>query len=296
MKFKRRISFVTGRTHSVTHLDGSPLIVHISDIHGYLDDARSALLAVGKTEAFDPIVTVDDRGQLHWADNDYMLVINGDLIDRGPANDACMEMVWRLFDEAPAGRIRYHIGNHELPILMPNTLGWPDTYSTRFTDAQRQDFFARIIDGDVTAAFEGYNYVYSHAGSNNSISPTEVNENLREAAATLVDHIGERNGSSIHEQLINQYNRLFGIGENGARGPSAGLCWLDFSHLKETAPPQVVGHSMRGQPVRKGNVVCANVIRMNQRTVGGEGVLIETPEELTFVRRNRDGSVTTNIV
>ena len=53
---------------------------------------------------------------------------------------------------------------------------------------------------------------------------------------------------------------------------------------------------MRGQPVRKGNVVCANVIRMNQRTVGGEGVLIETPEELTFVRRNRDGSVTTNIV
>lgn len=287
---------MNGRTDSVTHLDYSPSIVHISDIHGYLDDARSALLAVGETEAFDPIVTAGNTGQLHWADNDYLLVINGDLIDRGPANDACMEMVWRLFDEAPAGRIRYHIGNHELPILMPKILGWPDTYSTQFTDAQRLDFVDRIIDADVTAAFEGYNYTYTHAGSNNPIDPTEVNDNLRDAAATLTDYIGEQNESAIHKELINQYTRLFGIGENGARGPSAGLCWLDFSHLKKTAPPQVVGHSMRGQPVRKGNVVCANVIRMNQRTKGGEGVLIETPEKLTFVRRNRDGSVTTNIL
>jgi len=281
---------------SVLQLDGTPAIVHSSDIHGYIEEFRSALMAVGETAEYDPIVTIDKKGRIHWADNDYVLVINGDLIDRGPANEACVEMAWRLLDEAPEGRIQYHIGNHELPILMPRLLGWPDTYSTERTDSQRHAFVERIIAGDISAAFEGYNYVYSHAGSNEPISPIELNKTLREAATTLADYIGQQNELSKHKHLTNKYNRLFGTGENGGRGPSAGLCWLDFEHLKETAPPQIVGHSMRRRPIRKGNVVCANVIRMNQGSDGGEGVLIETPDELTFVRRGRDGSVRTNLV
>jgi hypothetical protein len=43
----------------------APAIVSISDIHGYLADARSALLAVGETDRFDPVVTADDDGLLH---------------------------------------------------------------------------------------------------------------------------------------------------------------------------------------------------------------------------------------
>ena len=99
---------------------GDPLIVHISDIHGYLTDARSALRAVGDTEQYLNLVTTDEAGQLHWADNDYVLVVNGDVIDRGPANEACLEMVWRLQNEAPPGRVRYNLGNHELAILLPS--------------------------------------------------------------------------------------------------------------------------------------------------------------------------------
>lgn len=282
--------------NSVTKLDGTAPIVHISDIHGYLEDARSALLAVGETDTYDPIIKSDETGTIHWGDNDYTLVINGDLIDRGPANEACVEMVWRLLDEAPAGRVQYHIGNHELPILMPRRLGWPDTYSTDLNDTQRRDFLERIINGDITVAFEGYNYIYTHAGSNESIDPTEMNKALREAAATVLDHLGGPNESRIDKQLLKQYDRLFKPSKNGGRGPSAGLCWLDFKHLEKLAPPQVVGHSMRERPVRKGNVVCGNVTRMNKSSDGGEGVLIETPEELNFVRRDCRGSVTTNTI
>jgi hypothetical protein len=281
---------------SVTQIQDTPPIVHICDIHGYLEDARSALLAVGETDRYDPVVTADETGEIHWADNDYVLLINGDLIDRGPANDACMEMIWRLFDEAPAGRVRYHVGNHEMAILVPSIFCWPDTYSTGLADSQRRAFLQRVVGGDVTAAFEGYNYTYSHAGSNDAIDTMTVNAALREAASTLIHDVGERNESQTHDRIVEQYGRLFDVGENSARGPSAGLWWLDFKHLEETAPPQVVGHSMRKRPVRKGNVVCGNIIRRNQGSKGGEGVLIEAPDELTFVRRDRGGTVGTTTV
>jgi len=281
---------------SVAQIGDTIPIVHISDIHGYLEDARSALLTVGDTDRYDPIVTVDKTGAIHWADNDYVLVVNGDLIDRGPANEACMEMVWRLFDEAPAGRVQYHIGNHEMAILMPSIFHWPDTYSTSISTIQRREFLERIIDGDVTAVFKGHNYTYSHAGSNESIDSAAVNSALREAASTLLDSMGTHHETQTHDQIVAQYDRLFAIGEDSARGSAAGLLWMDFQHLEKTVPPQIVGHSMRERPVRKGNVVCGNVIRMNQRSKGGEGVLIETPEELTFVHRDRGGAVRTNTV
>ena len=63
----------------VSNISGTPAVVHISDIHGYIEDARSALLAVGETDTYDPIVVADDTGTLHWADNDYILIINSAL-------------------------------------------------------------------------------------------------------------------------------------------------------------------------------------------------------------------------
>lgn len=280
---------------SVDQIDGEPPIVHISDIHGYLSEVRSALLAVGEIEPFAPIVVTDDAGQLHWADNDYVLVVNGDLIDRGPSNEECMELVWRLTEEAPVGRVRYNIGNHEMAILLPELVNWPDTFSTNLATGDRQTFLKRILDGDITAAFAGHNYTYSHAGSNDPIDPQEINTTLRYATIDLRESINNQNKSEtrIQEHIHQRYPRLFQLGEKGGRGPSAGLCWLDFSHLEKSAPPQIVGHTMRQRAVRKGNVVCGNVLRMNQRSKGGEGVLLETSDYLTFIYRDRDGTALT---
>jgi len=276
---------------SVSEFNGRPPVVQISDIHGYLEDAQSALLTVGDTDKHPPIVTVDDAGTIHWADNDYVLVINGDVIDRGPENEAALEMVWRLIEEAPAGRVQYHIGNHEMPIFVPMVLNWPNTYSSKMAKTQRKSFLNRVIEGDVTAAFDGYTYVYSHAGSNEPFDPEEVNARLRDAAERLLEKHGEPEEASIHEEIVEQYDRIFELGEGGGRGPSGGLCWMDFKHMEASAPPQVVGHSMHAKAARKGDVICGNVIRHNQRSEGGEGVLMETPDEVKFFKRTPAGSV-----
>jgi len=285
---------MTTAVSTIKAFDGNPKIVHISDVHGYLEDARSALRAVGETAAFDPVVTTDDDGLVHWADNDYVLVINGDLIDRGPSNAECLELVWRLQRKAPEGRVRYHIGNHEMAILLPGLVRWPQAFSTNLDPEERHSFLERIIDGTVSAAFEGYEYLYSHAGRNTAFSAAEVNEELRDVASTLI--AGDED-DSLHRRIESEHSRVFGIGDShGGRGPNAGLCWMDFAHLEASAPPQIVGHTKRSRPVRDGNVVCGNVIRMNQGTVGGEGVLIEDESGLTAVHRDSHGDVSTTTV
>lgn len=279
------------RPSSIDALNGSPPVVYLSDIHGYLEDATSALTTLGETEAYDPVVTEDDSGTLHWADNDYVLVFNGDVIDRGPANEACLDLMWRLIDEAPAGRVHYHIGNHEMAILVPIVVNWPDAYSTGLSTESRQAFLQRIIDGDVTAAFEGHNHLISHAGSNEPFEAKTVNDSLQAAAERVAEAIGGRNEIRVQKRIADQYDRLFNCGDKSARGSGAGICWLDFGHLDASAPPQLVGHTMRFNPVRKGNVICGNVLRMNQGSPSGEGILIETPEAVKFLKRQAGGTV-----
>ena len=287
---------MTDPIDSVAEFNGRPPIVEISDIHGYLDAARSALTTIGDTDAHQPVITVDDDNTIHWADNDYVLVINGDVIDRGPDNKASLEMVLRLMSESPDGRVQYHIGNHEMPIMVPAVLSWRDTYSHAMAKSNRESFLNRVIEGEVTAAFEGHSYVYSHAGSNEAFDPQEINERLRAAAEELLDAIGEPNEPAIQEEIVEQYDRIFELGEGGGRGPSAGLCWLDFRHIEESAPPQIVGHSMQAKATRKSDVICGNVIRQNQRSQGGEGILIETPGEVKFFHRKPDGSVGVEVI
>ena len=158
-------------------------------------------------------------------------------------------------------------------------------------NTQRESFLKRVTAGDVTAAFEGYSHVYSHAGDNEPFDPQEINERLRDAAETLLDAHGAPNEPTIHDEIVEEYDRIFELGERGGRGPSGGLCWMDFKHMEESAPPQVVGHSMRSTPFRKGDVICGNTIRQNHRSEGGESVVMETPDEIKFFQRTPDGSV-----
>jgi hypothetical protein len=223
-------------------------------------------------------------------------VINGDVIDRGPDNKAALQMVLRLISEAPDGRVQYHIGNHEMPIMVPAVLNWRDTYSHAMAKSNRESFLNRVLEGEVTAAFEGYSHLFSHAGSNEAFDPQEINERLRAAAEELLDDIGEPNETTIQEEIVEQYDRIFELGEGGGRGPSAGLCWLDFKHIEESATPQIVGHSMHAEATRKGDVIGGNVIRQNQHSKGGEGVLMETPGEVKFFHRLADGSVGVEVI
>jgi hypothetical protein len=72
--------------------------VSISDIHGYLDDARQALLTLDDYPNFEPVITADSDCLLHWADDNYVLVFDGDLVDCGLGNDAVIAVVTQLIE------------------------------------------------------------------------------------------------------------------------------------------------------------------------------------------------------
>ena len=273
----------------------TPAIVSLSDVHGYLDAARNALRAVGETDAYPPVVTADDDGRLHWAGNDYVLVLNGDLLDRGDRNRACLALLERLASEAPSGRVRYHLGNHEMAVLFPERFRWPGVYSIEMDDDRRGAFVETVADGRVPAAFEGYSYTYSHAGANEAFDVATANAQARDAARRLVTM--RREGRYREDQLdvLPAYDLVFGVGGQFGRGPSSGLLWMDFEHMRETAPPQIVGHSRHQRPTRRGNAICENVIRDNLGVPGGEAVVIERPDDVAAVTNTPDGATVTEL-
>lgn len=270
-----------------------PTVVSVSDVHGYLDAARSALTALGDHPEFDPLVRADDDGRLHWAgDDEYVLVFNGDLIDRGPDNEGVIDLVARLIDEAPTGHVRVTLGNHEWGTLLPAVVQWDEWFSGQRSDDERRRLCSLIEDGHVVAAYRGYSFTYAHAGQPDEYDASGVNEALVEAAGRLSEIVGgEDDGAETQFDLIEEYRRVLGLGRQNGRGFGAGIAWLDFRFLPGSSPPQIVGHTRQDAPVRKGNVVCENVIRKNRDADGGEAVLVETPESLRSLERTADGDV-----
>jgi len=279
------------RRDAVAGLADPPPIVSVSDVHGFLEQARSALLAVGEHPDYDPVVETDADGRLEWAGNDYVLVVNGDLIDRGPKNAETVAMVRRLEEQAPPGRVRATIGNHEMALMLPAVITWPRWYSGQVDAAERRRFYEDVLRGGFVAAYEGHDHVYAHAGRPAPYDVHEVNERLLEATRRLLEAMDAPGFEDEQRAVAAEYADLFGTGGRTGRGPGAGITWLDFEHMPEDAPPQVVGHTRHGAPTRKGNVVCENVIRENRRSPGGESALVETPDELVAIRREEDGGV-----
>jgi len=285
-----------------------PTIVSISDIHGYLDAARSALLTLTDHPDLPPVVVEDDDGRLHWADENYVLVFNGDLVDRGPANEGVLELVARLIAEAPPGRVRPTLGNHEALALSPAQFGFDEWFSGQVDDNARRRLCEAIVDGHVVAAYAGHMVTYAHAGADEPYDVTTANESLVVAAETLYEAIGTDADLSTQGRIVTDYQQVLGVGRNHLKGPEAGLVWLHFDYLSANAPPQVVGHTRHDAPTTKGRVHCQNVLRNNVdspstngrgrpdeavESRGGEAVFVETPEALSALIRQPDGGVET---
>lgn len=270
-----------------------PPIVSISDIHGYLEAARSALLTLSDHPDYDPVVTQDDAGLLHWAENDYVLVFNGDLIDRGPSNAETLQLVSRLATEAPMGRVRVTLGNHEMGVLTPALFMWDSWFSGQVGTSGRRTLVQEILGGRVVAAYEGYNVTYVHAGHEAEYAVKDVNDELTAAAQQLHGIIGGGADATVQQQLVDDYPFVLGMGNHHLKGPDAGLIWKDFRHLPPDSPPQVVGHTRHDEVTQKGHLICENVIRNTADTPGGEAVLVETVDELVALQRATDGSVRT---
>jgi hypothetical protein len=86
-------------------------IVAMGDLHGDLEAARQALQLAGAIDESD-----------HWIGGDLILVQTGDQLDRGDGEQAILELLDRLQDEAEAAGGAVHLlnGNHELMNARPD--------------------------------------------------------------------------------------------------------------------------------------------------------------------------------
>jgi len=269
--------------------EGTPAIVSVSDIHGHLAEARSALLTLADHPDYRPVVEADPARRLNWAGGEeYVLVFNGDLIDRGPHSAATIEMAQRLARQAPPGHVRVTVGNHEMCLLTPDIYRWDTWYSGQRDETERRRVLDAIADGYLTAAYDGYNFTYSHAGRTEPFDVTEINGNLTAAATELAAAIGTADYDETQDAVTESYPEVFGFDGETGRGPGAGIAWLDFEHMPTDAPPQIVGHTIQSSPTRVGDVICENVIRKNRRDDGGEAALVETPDRLVALGRDED--------
>lgn len=269
-----------------------PHIVSVSDVHGYLDELHNSLLTLTDHPDYAPVVTAEGNGQLHWTDNNYVLVFNGDLVDRGPANEKVLKLVSRLAKEAPPGRVRVTLGNHEAIALSAEHFNFQNWYAGAAENKDRLALMEAIRNGLVVTAYEGYNVTYVHAGSPEPFEVKHVNDALVNAVNDLRTAVDTSEDAKRQQAVLDEYPQVLGVGEGHPKGPEAGMVWLDFEYLPEHAPPQVVGHTRFRTPQRKGDVFCQNVIRKNLDSAGGEAVFVESPDSLEALIRRDDGSVT----
>ncbi|WP_207591401.1 metallophosphoesterase [Halomontanus rarus] len=272
---------------SVAPLSSEPTVVSISDVHGYLEAARSALSTLADHPDFEPVVTVDADGRLEWAGNDYVLAFNGDLVNRGPDSAAVLALVDRLREQAPAGRVRYNIGNHETGLFFRDVYPSEDCFTARASESTVRAFLESVLEGSVTVAFEGHRYVHTHAGHPDGVDPATANAALVEAATRLLEGLGTADDERIQREVYDAFPDLFATG----RDASAGCLWLKLEWLPADAPRQLVGHTPVERPRRNGNVIAGDLIGANLERDGGEGVLLETPAEVLALTRSADGSV-----
>ena len=101
-------------------------IVAMGDLHGDLGATRQALRLAG---------AIDEKD--HWVGGDLILVQTGDQLDRGDQEQAILELLDRLQDEAKAAGGVVHLlnGNHELMNARPDLRYVTEGGFTDFQDA-----------------------------------------------------------------------------------------------------------------------------------------------------------------
>jgi hypothetical protein len=88
-----------------TYLPAAERIVAVGDLHGDFEATRRVLRLAGVIDEAD-----------HWAGGDLVFVQTGDVLDRGSGEQAILDLLERLADEAAAvgGAVYVLNGNHEV--------------------------------------------------------------------------------------------------------------------------------------------------------------------------------------
>jgi hypothetical protein len=176
--------------------------------------------------------------------------------------------------------------------VLAGGIGSADWYCDRADDATRRSFFDAIAAGDLSVAYDSYEYTYSHAGAPDGVDPARANDAFERVAGSVADVVGT--DADAYETFERAFDDewVTSAGSTHPKGPDAGPLWLGWQHLPEDAPNQVVGHTPHDRVTQTGNVVCQDVVRRNAEQAGGEALVVETPASIAVLERERDGSAT----
>jgi hypothetical protein len=109
---------------AIAEVDTASVLYAISDVHGGYE-RLATLLANANVTAGVP----DTASSIHWAANDAVLVVAGDMFDKGPQGIEVIDALIALDASAAGqgGRVIVTLGNHEAEFLADPTNGKADS-------------------------------------------------------------------------------------------------------------------------------------------------------------------------
>ncbi len=127
-----------GAHPAIVEIDTAPTIYAMSDVHGGYD-RMVALLA--RHAVIAPAPQTPDAA--HWSAGASVLVVTGDLMDKGPSSLEALDLLRALEAQALAagGRVIFTVGNHEAEFLDD-----PENDKASKSDGVDQEIRARGLD------------------------------------------------------------------------------------------------------------------------------------------------------
>ncbi|MFB6116862.1 MAG: metallophosphoesterase [Candidatus Nanosalina sp.] len=290
-------------------------IVAISDIHGQFDMGIDTLQALDHA-GYKPIVEKGSDGQWEKTNSNYKLVLNGDMMDRGPDNAKCTRWAINL---CRRNDVEYLIGNHE--IFYVSGIG---SYWASNKRGPRNNFLDELSNGNIKGVFKDEKYLYLHAGQDfngqlyRNLDEQDIIKKINSAIRNWRDVDDKHYLISDPNEFVNDHNKKefwqqrAWCGDNtlapedhdsdrwGGRGPRGGIAWRDWN--RGVSPRQIVGHRRRNESEFKNGSLNINTIRNNfvgskgqgkgepQSVEPGRSISIETPNKL-FTLTRTDGDI-----
>lgn len=219
--------------------------VCIGDVHG----ERDGLVRILKRAR---LVNKD----LAWKGGDTILVQTGDVIDRGPDSEGCVELLrnLQLGAQAAGGQVIRLVGNHELMILEGN-FAYVDFENREKVGQELRD---DVLTGRLQGAFTDGIRLFTHAGLRPKVLGILLKEMEASASSTRnvpLHHITARMNQILREgvQSGDYSHPIFWVDpERGGTDPAGGIFWGDYDELCDSPEawriPQIFGHTPAGEP------------------------------------------------
>ena len=227
---------------AVFTLTGTQEIDALGDLHGDIGATARVLSAAGLVTPSTPF---------HWAGGTRILIVTGDVIDKGTAAVSIIDLFISLEPEARAagGRLVVTLGNHEAEFLADPTDSKTSVFQAELVSrgldptkvaAGQSRYGSWLLSRPVAALIDGW--FFCHAGNSGGISAVEIEqrfERLFGIAGPPDAPVGFRDPFLLAPDSLLEAQTWWRLGTNATTAIDANLVGLPAQHI-------VFGHDPGG--------------------------------------------------